>query len=112
MDWIRDARDWPLLLNILGTLGVGVVTWLRKPGGEAMSAVRALEKALADSNSEHRNRLTAIDAQLKHMPTSEELSDLEGDVKAINERTKWQSDEIETIRATLARIETYLLSIK
>lgn len=112
MEMLRDFRDVLLVLNTLGLVLIGVVTWLRKPGEEAAAAARTLDRKLDDTNHEHRNRLTMIESQLKHMPTSDELSALEGDVKAINERTKWQADEIETIRATVTRIESYLLNAK
>lgn len=110
MDWIRDVKDVLTLVNTVATMVIVLVLWLRKPGDDARGETAALARKVDEANADHRNRLTAIEASLKHMPTSEELSELEGNVKAITERTEGLIEAIATIRASLARIETYLLT--
>lgn len=112
MELLRDFRDVLLVLNTLALIVIGLTTWLRKPGADALAALakHASEASLTDQ--EHRNRLTTLEERMRHMPTSDELSELEGSVKAIDVRTEGQSEAIATIRATLGRIETYLLSRK
>lgn len=112
MDFVRDFRDVLTLVNTLAVMVIALVVWLRKPGEEAAAAARRLEQKVDEANARHRERLTEIEARLEHMPTSDELSELEGNVKAIAERTEGLGEAIATIRATLGRIENYLLTSK
>ena len=107
-----DLRDLLLLFNTIWLVAISIATWLRKPGEDAVKAAVSLREQFDLANAEHRHRLTQIESQMKHMPTSEELSELEGNVKAINERTEGLTEAIATVRTTLGRIETYLLTSK
>ncbi|MCW5657432.1 MAG: DUF2730 family protein [Burkholderiaceae bacterium] len=112
MDIIRDFRDVLTLINLLATGVLALLLWLRKPGVDAMRQVRAHAVQQAELHQEHQNRLTKLEAHVSHMPTDEELKELEGTVKAINERTRGLAEAVSTIRATLGRIENFLLSHK
>lgn len=107
-----DLRDYVLMFNTVWLVLISVLTWLRKPGEAAVAALDALNTKVDNANNEHRNRLMKIETDLKHMPNSDELTELEGNVKAINERTEGLIEAISTVRSTLARIETYLLTSK
>lgn len=107
-----DIKTWTLLGLALWNAGLTVIVWLRKPGEEAGMAVEKLRQEHADEYGQVNNRLTAIETEIQHMPTSEELAQLEGTVKQINERTAAQSEQLKTMSATVSRIETYLLNQK
>lgn len=106
---IADNRFWLDLVQWLVTLGLAITVWLRKPGEDAGKAVDALRADHDQRLHQHGQRLTEIEAHMEHMPTTEDLKELEGTVKEIGERTAGIADGMGTMRATLARIETFLL---
>jgi hypothetical protein len=76
-----------------------VLLWLRKPGQDAARAAEAV-----------KGRVDVLEERLKHMPTSDELSDLEGTVKAIKASMDGLAAAQLALAGTAARIEHYLLN--
>lgn len=109
---VDEIKTWLLILIAVWTAVLSIIVWLRKPGEDAGAAVGKLREETADQFGEVNTRLTAIETEMQHMPTSEELAQLEGTVKQIDERTAAQSEQLKTMAATVSRIETYLLNQK
>lgn len=101
-----DVAQW------LCTIALAITVWLRKPGTDAGLAVLALKADVDTRLNAYAQRLTEIEAHMKHMATSEKLMELEGSVKQLNERTVGIDERLKTMREVLARIETYLLNNK
>ena len=115
MDSIRDVRDVLLLINTFCAtvaLIIAVAVWLRRPGADAARQLGVFGEGQAAIHQDHKNRLTTLEERIRHMPTKEELTELEGTVKQIDERTEGLAEAIGTIRTTLNRIESFLLSHK
>lgn len=110
MDLLNDIRGPLDVLQTLGIIGLGFVTWLRKPGEDAGEAVGELKAEQARFNQVVHDKVTTMEERIKHMPTSNELSELEGTVKAINERTLGLAEAIVSVRASQARVESFLLN--
>lgn len=100
------------LINGICTVVLGITVWLRKPGEDAGHAVQALREWVAEELAENANRLATIEERVKHMPTSEELAELEGTVRAIDERTRGMVEMTQTVRTQLNRIEDFLMKMK
>lgn len=92
-----DLSNASLWLSILNTLAV-IVVWLRKPGEDA-------GKALV----EVRSRLDVIDEKLRHVPTENELGQVETDVAAIRAVVDSLVEAIKRTDGSTRRIEDYLL---
>ena len=110
MDLLNDIRGPLDVLQTLAIVGIGLVTWLRKPGEDAGAAVTEMKSQQSRLNQEVHDKVTTLEERIKHMPTSDELSDLEGTVKAINERTLGLAEAISSVRASQARVESFLLT--
>lgn len=109
---IRQINEWLTLVLVLWSAALTAAIWLRKPGVDAAAAIAAAKE-------EHRvrqelliNRLVTLEERITHMPTRDELRDLEGGVGAIDERTKGLAEAIGTIRTSVGRIETFLLKAR
>ena len=76
-----------------------VMLWLRKPGEDAGKKADAVS-----------GRVSLLEERLKHMPTSDELTELEGTVRAMDAKLNSLQEHQEQMRRTLARIEDYLLN--
>lgn len=104
-----DFRTVLEVLIVLWNCGLTLVVWMRKPGEDAGAAVDALREDVDQRLNEQSAAITEIRAHMEHMPTSEELKELEGAVKQIDERTRGMADSMTTVRSALSRIEDYLL---
>ena len=91
-----NFTDPRFLLDLAQTLVI-VILWLRKPGADAAAAVTSM-----------RERLGLVEERIKHMPTSEELAELEGSVRTINERTAGMNEAMNAMRGQLSRIDDFL----
>lgn len=89
-DWVRTLIDLAQFLGI-------VLLWLRKPGQDAGERVAKVEA-----------KVQVIEESLKHVPTSTELAELEGSVKAISAGMAALTAETSVIRSSVARIEDFL----
>ncbi len=107
-----DIKTYMLVILGLWSAGLSIVVWLRKPGEDAGEAVSKLRSEISADVGHIKDRLTAIETEIEHMPTSEELAQLEGTVKQINERTAAQSEQMKSLSAAVNRIETFLLNNK
>lgn len=121
---VAQATDWKLwssLAQWLVTGALAIVMWTRKPGEDAAKAVEALrresgddidavQQAMGSDMAAIRERVTRLEEHIKHVPTSDELSELEGEVKAMSATVHAVAESIGTIRLTLNRIETYILN--
>lgn len=93
---IDDLVDPKVL--IMGVNAVAtVLLWLRKPGESAGEEVKSL-----------KGRVDVLDERMKHMPTTDELTELAGTVKAIQATLESQGENLVTVRNTAARIEDWI----
>ena len=95
MDW-EFAFKAIGAINIVLTLGIAALMWLRKPGEDSGKAVERESAARTVQMAELSNRISRIEENLKHMPTNEELARLDGSLRESNAR-------IESVQAMMAR---------
>lgn len=107
-----EGKFWFDVAQWICTIALAVTVWLRKPGTDAGLAVNALKADVDLRLNAYAQRLTEIEAHMKHMATSEKLMELEGSVKQLNERTMGIDERLKTMRETLVRIESFLLHSK
>lgn len=93
-----DFLDLEFLLSVGQTIAI-VLLWLRKPGQDAMQRVEYVD-----------GRVDVIEERLKHMPSTDDLTELEGTVRAISAQIGGMEDTVKTTRNTVQRIEDFLRS--
>lgn len=74
-----------------------VLLWLRKPGEDAKTNMAALG-----------GRVDVFEERMKHMPTSDELTEVEGTVRAMHAKLEGMADAVKTTRNGVQRIEDFL----
>lgn len=97
---LMDSLTFGSLIDAAQTVAL-VVIWLRKPGQDAAVAVDHM-----------KGRVDVLEERIKHMPTTDELTELEGTVKAIKATLEGMATSHESVRTTLIRVENYLLNHK
>jgi predicted nucleic acid-binding Zn-ribbon protein len=103
-------KDWLLVANLLLSGLLSIAVWLRKPGEDAGKAVDVLRREMAEEFAELGHRVTVVEERIKHVPTTSEMAELDGTVRAISMQNSGLAEAIGTMRTQLNRIETYLLT--
>lgn len=107
--------DWELLfkgigaINMVLTLGIGAVMWLRKPGEDSGAAVKKEREERSLQMAELATRVSRIEEKLMHMPTNEELARLDGSLRESNARTEAMQSQLAGVSNQLALIQRYLM---
>lgn len=84
---------WMQLLQFIGLL----LLWLRKPGDDAEKKAVLLSA-----------RIDVLEERVKHMPTTDMVTELEGTVKAVNATLDALQGNFKSLQQGLARIETFM----
>ncbi len=105
-------KDWLLVANLLLSGLLSIAVWLRKPGEDAGKAVDVLRREMAEEFADLGHRVTVVEERIKHVPTTSELAELDGTVRAISMQNAGLAEAIGTMRSQLSRIEAFLLDTK
>lgn len=108
MDWEFTFKALSAI-NILLTLGISAVLWLRKPGEDSGEAVKRESAARTVQMAELSTRVSRIEEKLMHMPTNEELARLDGSLRESNARTEAMQSQLAGVSNQLALIQRYLM---
>lgn len=110
------GRFWLGILNALGTVAVFGYTWFATRDKDNAQHIKAVEEALSQRIAEYgakmndmNTKVVSIEQTLKYMPSQDEISELQGDMKAIKANQEATQREWHTIRLSLNRIEDFLL---
>jgi len=91
-------------MQFLWLVGLTFKTWASKPGEDATRAAQAASEAA----ERIKGRVDVLEERIKHMPSSDELIQLEGTVKAIQATQTQMTESVNVVRNTVARIEDHL----
>lgn len=85
-----------LILDVAQTVAV-IVLWLRKPGEDAGHQVKEL-----------KGRVDVHEERLKHMSSTSEMGELDGDVKAISATLEAMQTSFNRLQNSVERLEAFL----
>lgn len=103
------GRFWLGALNLLGTVAVGVYTWIATRDKDNSQHIKAVEKALGAAVAAHSSRIERLESDIKHLPTQPEFAELQGDMRAMKATQEAVQRETHAMRLALTRIEDHLL---
>jgi len=113
------GRFWLGMLNAVGTVAVFAYTWFATRDKDNAQHIKAVEEALSKRIAEYslkvndlNTKVAGIEQTLKYMPSQDDISELQGDMKAIKANQEATQREWHTIRQSLNRIEDFLLKAK
>lgn len=93
-------------MQFLWLVGLTFKAWAAKPGEDAARAAMAASVA-ADLI---KGRMDVLEERIKHMPNSQELTELEGTVRAIKSTLDGMAETMAGLRATMALVQQFLLT--
>lgn len=104
-EWlITGLTALSLLLSIANT----VWAWMSKGGAALAAKQHAQDKAL----DEHDRRILSIEAELKHLPSKEDVNGLRLQLSDVNGKLNTVESELNSVTRTMRRIEDHLLGAK
>ena len=98
-----------MLANSIGTLGVAAYTFVATRDKDNSQHIKAVEVALTKVIGEHTSRLERMETQMDYMPTPQQLSDMQGDMKAMKATQEAIQRDMQALRLGQNRIEDFLL---
>lgn len=99
-----DPRFW---FDVVQT-AVIFLLWLRRPGEGAAKRVEDLERASATRIGEIEKHMAVMKEQLANVPRNDELSEIEGSIKALLVQVHSVSEQIVDAKKAVTRIEDWL----
>ena len=108
-----DAETTRLALTILSVVVLPLAsmayTWIATRDKDNTVHIKAVEEALGKQMAALLSRTDKLETQVKYMPTPQQLSELQGDMQAMQATQEAIQRDMTTVRISLNRIEDYLL---
>lgn len=99
-------------LGAVSALGAAIYTWIATQDKDNSQHIKAVETALGNVLAEHASRLDKVETALLHLPTQNELSELQGDMKAVKEAQQGVRSELAGVKSSVDRMFEFLLNNK
>lgn len=97
------------LITVVNSLA-NVLLWLRKPGQDATAEIAKFKTSAAEADGVLKGRLDVLEERVSHMPTSEELANLKGEMHGLSAQLTSLNNQMLPLRQSLDRVETFLLN--
>jgi len=116
-DWLREW--WPLI-GLVTPLAVGGVLWAVRTGLASKAdlatesraraaAIDELEKKFTDELRPIERRVSAVEHEVRHLPTADDLSELRNEVTRVGTLVEGSTRELQSVGRALTRVEDHLL---
>lgn len=90
-------------------LASAIYTWIATRDKDNTVHIKAVEKALGKQIAELLSRTGRLETQVQYMPTPQQMSELKGDMQAMQATQEAIQRDMTTVRVSLNRIEDFLL---
>ncbi|WP_336816901.1 hypothetical protein [Burkholderia gladioli] len=108
-----DSEIIRTLINFFGSIALPVAsaiyTWIATRDKDNAKHIKAVEEVLHKQIARLTSRQDQTEAVMKHLPRSEEIAALKGDIRALQAESQASLRETKDTRAAVNRIEDYLL---
>jgi cell fate (sporulation/competence/biofilm development) regulator YmcA (YheA/YmcA/DUF963 family) len=123
---IETVRNWATTLSVIISAGSVIFIWLKTPGEkikQSIAAVATKVDGLKESTAEaidelkeqcredlknHDRRIQSLEDEVKHLPTSEELAELQVTVTRVEGDVKRIEGTLDRVDHVVGRIDDYL----
>lgn len=102
-----DLKDFSFWWQIAQAVAL-VALWLRKPGQDAAEQLVHFKATVAEADGVLKGRLDVLEERVKHMPTGDEMQDVQVKLGALSAKVGSIEDTVLSMRAGINRIEDFL----
>lgn len=106
---MNDVLPYLTAALSLATALATFVLWMRRPGEDATELVRELQTSTRVAMAAQSARVDVLEERVRHVPTSEELAQLEGEVRALSTSINGIAAQVNSVNGAVRRIEEFLL---
>jgi len=86
-----------------------VYTWIATRDKDNTVHIKAVEEAMAKQMAALHSRTDKLETRVQYMPTPQQMSELQGDMQAMQATQEAIQRDMTTVRMSLNRIEDFLL---
>lgn len=108
-----DSQMVGLWLQIIAVvvlpIASAIYTWIATRDKDNTVHIKAVEKAMGDAIAVLHSRTDKLETRVQYMPTPQQMSELQGDVQAMQATQEAIQRDMTTVRISLNRIEDFLL---
>lgn len=107
--------NWPFIYTLLFAvqwiINIGVAAWLylRKADGSNEKAIDSLKNQMGRFMEQQNERMTRLEADVKHLPTDAEFSAIREDVATTKARTEGMAEALRRVEHQTNLIHEHLL---
>ncbi|EPD41327.1 DUF2730 family protein [Delftia tsuruhatensis] len=98
-----------IIAGVLLPVATAIYTWIATRDKDNTVHIKAVEEAMGKQMAALLSRTDKLETQVKYMPTPQQLSELQGDMQAMQATQEAIQRDMTTVRISLNRIEDYLL---
>lgn len=102
---VTFLKDWFAVAG--GVLGVGgaLYAWLTRDGNKALGAIDELKREMTAVEK----RVSSIEAELKHLPTKEDLDDLKDRLADLSKEVAVSNKSMEAMQNVIKRVDDFVM---
>ena len=108
-----DAETTRLVLTVFSVvilpLASMAYTWIATRDKDNTVHIKAVEEAMAKQMAALHSRTDKLETRVQYMPTPQQMSELQGDMQAMQATQEAIQRDITTVRISQNRIEDFLL---
>lgn len=108
-----DRETISTTLQILAVVVMPIIsmiyTWIATSDKDNSQHIKAVEAALGEVIAKHASRIDRLEAEVRHLPGSDEMTALMSDVKGMKAAQEAALRESHGLRLSINRIEDFLL---
>lgn len=86
-----------------------IYTWIATRDKDNTVHIKAVEEAMTKQMAELNSRADKLETRVQYMPTPQQMSELQGDMQAMQATQEAIQRDMTTVRMSLNRIEDFLL---
>ena len=86
-----------------------IYTWIATRDKDNTVHIKAVEKSMSEALAQLHSRTDKLETKVQYMPTPQQMSELQGDMQAMQATQEAIQRDVVTVRMSLNRIEDFLL---
>lgn len=112
----EEFSGWLGALALMITIANTIWVWVKTSGGELATRLKDLRatfegafKEVDTDLEDHDRRIGAIEVEMRHLPSKDQVSDLKNQLTEMNGKLATFDSELGSVARTVRRIEDHLM---
>lgn len=104
-----DVKAWLMLVQLLVMVGVGLYSWITSRQAASDKDLSEFKRAAAAAESDLRERLATLEAELRAVPTAQVVHELSAALRGLEASLQGFGSRVDSMQKSVERVNDYLL---